>query len=133
MIDVFSSDDDDFASTAGWGTALIGFMSPSDEFVGPALRPEELHYQQLAKDSNSCGCPSLPMVTRTQRFGSRARWDPAQRRRFRRYQSARSGNAAATSRVSPGSRSRSNSRARPDSMSSMNFIDPSRRPSRGRE
>src|ERR1051326_349540 len=25
---VFGSDDDDFASTAGWGAALIGFMKP---------------------------------------------------------------------------------------------------------
>ncbi len=34
ITDVFTSDDDDFASTAGWEAALIGFMNPSDELLG---------------------------------------------------------------------------------------------------
>src|SRR5438445_563702 len=41
ITDVFTSSDDDFASTAGWEAALIGFMNPSDELFGTGLRGQK--------------------------------------------------------------------------------------------
>src|SRR5439155_23192646 len=71
----FKSDDDDFASTAGWGAALIGFIDPSDELLGLTLRSEgsyissnSLRIQTVAgvwADARELAgkCPSFPTMT----------------------------------------------------------------------